>query len=109
MASSAIDKLKLYVFPGLASLLGLLIWTTVNDIKDDVAAVKADIKVLMAQSNVDKTRIDNLERQIYKATASVPTKEDKTELPQFMQVVAVRPDDQPMVKPRVPKIKTRSI
>jgi hypothetical protein len=91
MATSVSDKLKLYVFPGLASLLGLLIWTTVNDIKDDISAVREDLKVLMAQSNVDKTRIDNLERLVYKRTASVPFKAPK--LPQFMQVVALKPDE----------------
>lgn len=102
MATPLVDKIKLYVFPGLASLLGLLIWTTVNDIKDDVASVKADLKVLMAQSNIDKTRIDNLERQVYK-TASVPVQK-KQELPQFIQVVAVRPDEQDLVKKPKPRI-----
>jgi hypothetical protein len=48
---------------------------TLKDIKDDVAEVKADVKALMVQSSVDKTRIDNLEREVYEhrgKTASFP-------------------------------------
>lgn len=61
----AIVAFKVWVFPSLVSLLGLMIWHDVNE-------VKADVKALMAQSNVDKTRIDNLERNVYKAQASAP-------------------------------------
>ena len=57
---------KVWIFPSLVSLVSLLIWSDVNEIK-------SDLKVLMAQSNIDKTRIDNLERQVYKTAASFPT------------------------------------
>jgi hypothetical protein len=57
---------KVWIFPSLVSLVSLLIWS-------DVTEIKADLKVLMAQSNIDKTRIDNLERQVYKTAASFPT------------------------------------
>jgi hypothetical protein len=60
-----VKSIKLWIFPSLASLVGLLIWNDVNEIKGDV-------KALMAQSNIDKTRIDNLERQLYKNTTSFP-------------------------------------
>jgi hypothetical protein len=60
-----IQNFKVWIFPSLVSILAMMIWNDVNEIKSDV-------KVLMAQSNVDKTRIDNLERLIYKKTASVP-------------------------------------
>lgn len=93
MATTVSDKLKLYVFPGLASLLGLLIWTTVNDIKSDLAAVREDIRVLMAQSNIDKTRIDNLERSVFtRKSAGFPVK--VPELPSFMLVEAIKPEEQ---------------
>ena len=59
------NAFKVWIFPSLASAMALLIWNDVNEIKSDV-------KQLMAQSNVDKTRIDNLERQVFKATSSVP-------------------------------------
>ena len=61
----SIAAFKVWVFPSLVSLVSLLIWNDVNEIK-------ADVKQLMAQSNIDKTRIDNLERQIFRGTASIP-------------------------------------
>jgi hypothetical protein len=63
--TSTVENFKVWVFPSLVSILAMMIWNDVNEIKSDV-------KSLMAQSNVDKTRIDNLERLIYKKTASVP-------------------------------------
>ena len=60
-----VGTFKVWIFPGLVSILAMMIWNDVNEIKSDV-------KALMAQSNVDKTRIDNLERIIYKKTASIP-------------------------------------
>ena len=61
----AVNAFKVWIFPSLASAMALLIWNDVNEIKSDV-------KALMAQSNIDKTRIDNLERQLYRTTASFP-------------------------------------
>lgn len=58
MATSTVDKVKLWVFPTLVSLIGLVIWQEIKEIKSDV-------KALLAQSNIDKTRIDNLERELY--------------------------------------------
>ena len=58
--------IKVWIFPSLVSLVSLLIWS-------DVTEIKADLKILMAQSNIDKTRIDNLERMVYKTAASFPT------------------------------------
>lgn len=58
-----------------------MIWHDVNEIK-------ADVKALMAQSNIDKTRIDNLERMIYKSTE--PT---KTSFNDYQQIVAILPNN----------------
>ena len=33
---------------------------------NDVTEIKKDVKALIVQSNIDKTRIDNLEREVYK-------------------------------------------
>lgn len=71
----SISSVKAWIFPTLVSLVSLLIWNDVNEIKTDV-------KSLMAQSNIDKTRIDNLERQIFKAATSpsspsIPRKEEE--------------------------------
>ena len=71
----SISSIKAWIFPTLVSLVSLLIWNDVNEIKTDV-------KSLMAQSNIDKTRIDNLERQLFKAATSpsspsIPRKEEE--------------------------------
>lgn len=83
----SIAAFKVWIFPSLVSLVSLLIWNDVNEIK-------ADVKLLMAQSNIDKTRIDNLERQLFKAASApiAPT----PELPKYQEVVAVLPDDKAM-------------
>ena len=80
----SIAAFKVWVFPTLVSLVSLLIWNDVNEIKSDV-------KLLMAQSNIDKTRIDNLERQMFK-TANAPEAPTK-QLIDFQQVLAVLPDN----------------
>ena len=63
--SPAIEAFKVWIFPSLVSILAMMIW-------NDVSEIKADIKMLMAQSNIDKTRIDNLEREVYTKTAQFP-------------------------------------
>ena len=71
--NTSIQTIKVWIFPTLLSILAMMIWNDVNEIK-------ADVKALMAQSNIDKTRIDNLERIIYKKTASLPIKKPNKEL-----------------------------
>lgn len=67
----SIAAFKVWIFPTLVSLVSLLIWNDVNEIKSDV-------KLLMAQSNIDKTRIDNIERQLFKTnSASLPVIPEK--------------------------------
>lgn len=74
----SIAAFKLWIFPSLVSIIALLIWNDVNEIKSDV-------KQLMAQSNIDKTRIDNLERQLYKTTSIpiIPTKDQEPRINEF--------------------------
>ena len=64
-SSPAIEAFKVWVFPSLVSILAMMIWNDVNEIK-------ADVKQLMTQSSIDMTRIDNLERQVYGRSASSP-------------------------------------
>jgi hypothetical protein len=52
-----VDRVKVWLFPTLISILSAIIYYEVREMRQDV-------KELMAQSNVDKTRIDNLEKQI---------------------------------------------
>lgn len=80
----SIAAFKVWIFPTLVSLISLLIWNDVNEIKSDV-------KLLMAQSNIDKTRIDNLERQIFK-TSSAPLAPSNQHI-EYQQLVAVLPDN----------------
>lgn len=60
-----VDKVKIWAFPVLVSVVGWFIVNTLQDIKAELVLVKQDVKTLLAQSNIDKTRIDNLERQVY--------------------------------------------
>lgn len=74
--SSVIADIKNWLFPGTVTIIGIFAGMMLKDIKDDLAEVKADVKFLMVQSSVDKTRIDNLEREVYEhrggKTASFP-------------------------------------
>jgi hypothetical protein len=85
----AINAFKVWIFPSLASAMALLIWNDVNEIK-------ADVKQLMAQSNIDKTRIDNLERQIYKQSTSFPYNIPVT--PVVVESVGILPNNQLTLK-----------
>lgn len=72
MTTTAVDKIKVWIFPTLVTVIGFFIWQEINEIKSDV-------KALLAQSNIDKTRIDNLERIIYTKPVSKNTKKNQKE------------------------------
>lgn len=63
MPTPAVDKVKVWVFPTLVTIIGMMLWQEMKEIKSDV-------KALLAQSNIDKTRIDNLERSLYNKPVS---------------------------------------
>jgi len=84
-----IQSIKVWIFPTLLSILAMMIWNDVNEIK-------ADVKALMAQSNIDKTRIDNLERIIYKKTASLPINKPNKEL--VFESFAILPSNRKTIK-----------
>jgi len=82
-----IEQIKAYLFPTAISIMSLMIW-------HDVSEMKADIKQLIVQSNIDKTRIDNLEREVYKSALRVPMPPSKLPTQVDMrQVVAIRQDE----------------
>jgi hypothetical protein len=84
--TSALTQVKTWLFPGAVTIIGIFAGMMLNDIKSDLAEVKSDIKVLMAQSNIDKTRIDNLERQVFKtSTVSFPLQPVRDEQPKANQ------------------------
>jgi hypothetical protein len=55
--NSVSNTLKIYVFPALVTILATLIWR-------DVTEMRNDVKSLLAQSNVDKTEIQNLKKDV---------------------------------------------
>jgi hypothetical protein len=70
--TSVVDQIKAWLFPVLLTTFGTYIW-------QDIREIKSDVKKLMAQSNIDKTRIDNLERVVYQLHTSTSLIEKKSE------------------------------
>lgn len=69
-----VAQIKAWLFPSLITILAGIIW-------NDVQEIKADVKALMAQSNIDKTRIDNLERVVFqsKPISNVPSRRNNND------------------------------
>jgi hypothetical protein len=63
--SASVEQIKAWLFPVLLTVFGAYIW-------QDIKEIKSDVKALMQQSSIDKTRIDNLERQVFFRGAVVP-------------------------------------
>ncbi len=84
------DKLKVWAFPAMMSILAAIIW-------QDVQEIKSDTKALLAQSMIDKTRIDNLEREVFgksETSTEIPHKvPEKIPCPLFTEFIMVRPED----------------
>lgn len=95
--NNSISAVKSWLFPSVVSILAAVIWHDVNEIKSDV-------KQLMAQSNIDKTRIDNLERLMFKPSAvsismNEPFPPGKRSMPPRAELVAILPDNRLTPKP----------
>jgi len=71
--SSSVNTLKIYVFPVLVTILATLIWR-------DVTEMRSDVKALLAQSNVDKTKIETLERSVRSLEQAVYNKKSIAEV-----------------------------
>lgn len=54
---NTINNIKSWAFPILVAVLGWMI-------KTDISEMKSDVKALLAQSNVDKTKIEHLESDV---------------------------------------------
>lgn len=63
-SSTTVMIIKSWLFPSIVTILATFIWY-------DVTQIKSDIRTLMAQSNIDKTRIDNLERRVNNIELSI--------------------------------------
>lgn len=55
--NDVINKVKIWLFPSIISICTALIMR-------DLSELKSDVKQLLAQSNIDKTKIDNLESDV---------------------------------------------
>ncbi len=95
--NDSFQAFKNWIFPGLVSILGMMIW-------QDVSEIKSDVKALMAQSNIDKTRIDNLERAVYtnkQHSVSIRIPHPPNKLPSqvfYHEMVAIKPDHDEEIK-----------
>jgi hypothetical protein len=87
-----ISKLKAYLFPSLVSFLALMIWR-------DISEMRADVKMLLAQSNIDKTKIENLEKDVRQLEQAVFHKKvvANVHYPWFMKLY-FKPEEQYDVK-----------
>ena len=88
-----INTVKSLIFPSLVTILAMMIWRDVNELRSDV-------KALLAQSSVDKTKIEQLEKQVNTLNSivfKVPrTASNESNVPQdlaFVQIEAIKPDD----------------
>lgn len=63
-SKQTIDTFKLYTFPIIMSVLASFFSILSFLIYQDITELKTDVKTLLAQSNVDKTKIEILEKQV---------------------------------------------
>ncbi len=54
---TSVSSIKAWLFPSLVAILGWMI-------KSDINEMKSDVKALLAQSNIDKTKIEHLESDV---------------------------------------------
>jgi hypothetical protein len=55
--NTILSSVKLYIFPSIVTILAMMIWR-------DVTELRSDVKSLLAQSNIDKTKIEQLEKDV---------------------------------------------
>lgn len=56
-AESTLTKIKLWVFPSLVTILAMMIWR-------DVTELRADVKQLLSESSSNKAKVERLEKQV---------------------------------------------
>lgn len=99
MALPSADKVKIWLFPSLVSILGLLIWT-------DLQTIKSSIALNTSTSIINKTNVENLQRRvdrletvvykqsiIVKTKNNIPKKPFKDNSPLFTKIEAIKPDE----------------
>lgn len=84
MATSTIDKIKIWASPAILSVLGMMIWA-------DLREMKQDVKRLLEVSSSQQARIESLERDIalikgnyFKRTTNTEDNDKEDHLPFFI-------------------------
>lgn len=93
--NSMANTLKIYVFPALVTILATLIWR-------DVTEMRTDVKMLLAQSNVDKTKIETLEKDVKSLEQAVFNKRPITSI-SYRHDQYFKPEEIFDVKKYIPK------
>jgi len=109
------DKVKIWLFPSLMGILGMLIWNDLQTIKTNLA--NALIQTTTDKANIENlnNRVNRLENFVYKTSpvqniisdsnkqkqTSVPTSNDT--LPTFQKIVAIKPDERDIIAKVIPK------
>lgn len=90
---NTINQIKSWAFPILVAVLGWMI-------KTDISEMKSDVKALLAQSNVDKTKIEHLEhdvdvlnKAVFKVSKNAPSSSREKDNVVFSQLVYAKPED----------------
>ena len=103
MTLPSADKVKIWLFPSLVSILGLLIWS-------DLQTIKTTLATAVIQTTTDKTNITNLENRVNKLEAVVykqprlvknnehiPGEPPKDTAPIFTKIIATKPEERNIV------------
>jgi hypothetical protein len=84
MRDNVIDQIKIWLTPSVVSIIGIMIWS-------DMQEMKSDIKALLQESSSQREKIKSLEQDValikgtyFKATSSTPTPKKKDIPPAYM-------------------------
>jgi hypothetical protein len=90
---NTISSIKAWIFPSLVAILGWMI-------KSDISEMKSDVKSLLAQSNIDKTKIEHLEsdvqalnKAVFKIAKTVPYSSKGKDSVVFAQLIYGKPEE----------------
>jgi len=103
MALPSADKVKIWLFPSLVSILGLLIWSDLQTIKTTLAT--AVIQTTTDKANITnlQNRVDRLEAAVYKQprlvknNEHIPGEPPKDTAPIFTKIIATKPEERDVV------------
>lgn len=105
-SSKLADQVKVWLFPALVTMLATITYR-------EVLEIRSDVKQLLAQSNIDKTKIENLEKDVRmldqavfnkKITASTnESDEQKKTLDLLADIRYFKPEEEFDINKYVPK------